>query len=56
MEIKVGLNGAYYKLVIDQKELNEIACGLGWSSSEGCAIDDTLNNKLQDQLKEFVTE
>lgn len=56
MEIKVGLNGAYYKLVIDQKELNELDHGLGWSLSEGCPLDFEINEKLRDQLKEFVTK
>lgn len=56
MEIKRLMNSTYYKLVISQEELNEIAEGLGWSENEGMQIDIGLNHLLQDQLREFVTK
>lgn len=51
----MGLNGAYYKLVIDQKELNELAQGLATSCDRGTFID-PMAQTLYNQLKEFVTE
>lgn len=56
MEIKVGLNGAYYKLVIDQKELNELCRGVDTSCDRGTCLDGGLAQTLANQLQEFATK
>ena len=56
MEIKRLMNSTYYKIILSQSELDELHHGLGWSSSEGVAIDDDLNRKMQNELEEFTSK
>lgn len=55
MEIKRLMNSTYYKLIVSQDELDELARGLSWLLSEG--VENKITSSLlYDNLELFTTK